>query len=67
MWPDGYIIIIIQSLAIYNNDNLPSSIKMTKLVQKFDKYQINYPQKLPKDFQNFDKMAKFRQIRSHCD
>ena len=33
--PDGYV--IIQSLAIYNNDNLPSSIKMPKKVQKFAK------------------------------
>ena len=33
VWPDGYIIII-QSLTIYNNDNLPSSIKMTKLLKR---------------------------------
>ena len=37
----GYI--TIQSLAIYNNANLPSSIKMPKLVQKFAKYKINHP------------------------
>ena len=37
VWQEGYIIIINQSLAIYNNDNLPSSIKMTNMVQKFDK------------------------------
>ena len=28
----------IQYLDIYNNDNLPRSIKMPKLVQKFAKY-----------------------------
>ena len=45
--PDGNIIIFIQSLAIGNNDNLPSSIRMPKKVQKFAKK----PSKnLPKDF-----------------
>ena len=36
VWPYGNN--TIQSLAIYNNDNLPCSIKMPKLVQKFAKY-----------------------------
>ena len=36
VWPDGYI--TIQSLAIYNNDNLPRSKKMRKFMQKFAKY-----------------------------
>ena len=46
--PDGYV--IIQSLAIYNNDNFPSSIKMPKKVQKFAK-KWNKPSKnLPEDF-----------------
>ena len=36
VWPDGYI--IIQYLSIYNSNNLPSSIKMPKLTQKFNKY-----------------------------
>ena len=36
VWPDGYK--TIQYLAIYNNDNLPRSIKMPKLLQKFAKY-----------------------------
>ena len=36
VWPDGYF--TFQSLIIYNNnDSLPRSIKMTKLVQKFPK------------------------------
>ena len=39
LWPDDYIIIIIQSLAIYNNDDFPISIKMPKLVRKFAKYK----------------------------
>ena len=36
VWPDGYN--IIQYLAIYNNDDLPNSIKMPKLVQTLAKY-----------------------------
>ena len=36
VWPDGFI--AIQSMANYNNDNLPSSIKMPKSRQKFAKY-----------------------------
>ena len=36
VWPNGYI--AFQSLAIYNTDNLPRSLKTTKLVQKFAKY-----------------------------
>ena len=36
VWPDVYF--TIQSLATYNNDNLPRSIKMPKLVQKFAKF-----------------------------
>ena len=42
VWPDGYI--TIQSLAIYNNDNLPFGIKMPKLEQMFGKYLISYPE-----------------------
>ena len=50
MWPDGYI--IIQSLAIYTNDNLPNTIKMPKWVQKFAIQKI--AQSLPK-WRNFAK------------
>ena len=37
VWPDGYM--IMQSLAIYINYNLPSSIKMTKLEQSLTNTQ----------------------------
>ena len=47
-WP--YCYIIIQSLAIYSNYNLPSRIKMPKWVQKFAKYKINHPRYCPKTF-----------------
>ena len=40
VWPDGYI--IIQSLATYNKEYLPSSIKMPKWVQRFATYNINH-------------------------
>ena len=36
VWPDGYI--TKQSLAIYNNDNLPCIMKVPKSIQKFAKY-----------------------------
>ena len=40
----------VQYLAIYNNENLPSSIrKLPKLDQYYAKYQIN-PHKIFKDF-----------------
>ena len=46
VWPDGYI--IIQSLVIYNNANLPSRIKMTKLEQILNKPSTKIAQRLLK-------------------
>ena len=57
--------ILFNLLPFYNNDNLPSSIKMQKWVQKLPNNRTKHP-KLPKDFLNFAKVAKFRQIWSHC-
>ena len=65
VWPDGYI--IIQCMAIYNNDKMPRSIKMPKWVQKFAKYKINHPKICPKTFNYFAKVAKFHQIWSRWE
>ena len=52
-------------MAIYINENLPNGIQnLPKSVQDFPKYLIN-PQKDAQDFEDFAKMAKFRQIWSH--
>ena len=48
------------------NENLPNGIQsLPKLVQDFPKKKIN-PQKFAQDFEDFAKIAKFRQIWSHC-
>ena len=57
VWPDGFN--IIQSLAIYNKDNFPSSIKMPKWVQKFAKYKINHPIICPNTFIFLTKWRNF--------
>ena len=47
VWPDGFV--IFQSLAIYNNDNMRSSIKIAKVGTKFCQI-LNKPyQNLTKD------------------
>ena len=50
----------------FNNRNLPNGIIfLPKQALNLANYQINL-QKIAKDFQNFTKVAKFRQIWSHC-
>ena len=63
VWPDGYV--TIQPLAIYNNEKLPSSIKMPKMAQNFAKYLITQPKICTKTFTILHKVAKFRKIWSH--
>ena len=53
-----------QHLAIYINENLPNGMQnLPKSVQNFPNYEIN-PQKFAQDFEDFAKMAKFREIWS---
>ena len=58
------VVLLIQNLAIYNNEHLPNTIKMAK-VQSFAKYKRNAA-KLAKDFKMLAKVAKFCQIWSRC-
>ena len=63
-WPDAPM--FFQYLAIYNDEFLPKSIqKIPKWVHNFTKYQINL-WNVAKYFLIFAKLAKFRQIWSHC-
>ena len=62
VWPDGYI--TIQSLAIYNNDNLP--IKIPRLVKKFAKYFQIHPKIAPKTFKNLPEWRNYAKY-GHTD
>ena len=64
VWPDGYI--IFQYWAIHSKGNLPNSLSICpSRFTKFPNTSLSFS-KLPKDLQNFAKVAKFRQIWSHC-
>ena len=58
--------LLFQYLAMNNNDNLPNIIgNLPKPGMKFCQI-LNRPVKIAEVFSNFAKVAKFRQIWSHC-
>ena len=63
VWPDGYI--IIQYFTIYNNDDLPNSIKMPKVGTKVCQIRNETSKNCTKTC-NFAKVVKFHQIWPHC-
>ena len=61
MQPDGYI--IFQSLAV--SSNLPSSMRMPNLVQKFVKYKIGSIQKIAQRLIKFCKSSEILAKSGH--
>ena len=62
--PDG--LIVFQYGAIFNNGNSLKSISIYQRWYNILPNTILSFKKLPKDLQNIDKLAKFRQMWSHC-